>query len=157
MSDRVTESVRKQCRSAWAMVENAMLVCGDEQWKKARENSFCVPAAAIVHIIETFDYYVDEAPSSFYWSRLADVEQSPPSALPDKTAVAAYLGQTRDKVNQWFDRAETDGLNLPDDVFRTDFTAPIERVIYALRHLQHHLGQLSLELQLRGMEAVTWE
>ena len=155
--DRITKSLRKQCRSAWIMVEDAIDKCEESEWRKPAAIPFFVPARIILHIIQTFDYYVDTTPKQFNWHRFGDWENASAEELPGKESLRSYLQKIRKKANSWLDAARGEGLDISDDVFRTDFEAPVERLIYAIRHLHHHLGQLSFDLQLRKGSEILWD
>ena len=155
--DRAIKSFRKQCRSAWIMVEDAIDKCEESEWRKPAAIPFFVPARIILHAIQAFDYYVDAKPKQFNWLRFGDWENASADELPDRAGLRSYLQEVREKADSWLDEARDEGLDMADDVFQTDFEAPVERLIYAVRHLQHHLGQLSLDLQLRKSGEIVWD
>jgi hypothetical protein len=49
-----------------------------------------------------------------------------------------------------------DQLNAADDYDETDFRTVTHRLMYGLRHVQHHVGKLTAYLNLEGIPLNHW-
>ena len=88
---------------------------------------------------------------------LGDRENASAEELPDKASLRSHLQKIRKKANPWIDAARGEGLDISDDVLLTDFEAPVERLVYAIPHFHHQIGQLSFDLQLRKGSEILWD
>lgn len=154
--DLIIESFRKQYNSMWQMCIEAITICDQSNWKREIDHNFFVPSRILLHITETVDYYLDEDPKNFPWGSIADVENCSSINLPTKKIIKDYIRRIKTKSFTWLTDRENRNINLPENIFNTDWETDIERAIYALRHSQHHLGQLSLDLQRRGLKEINW-
>ncbi len=157
MNKNMLNSFRKQYASMWKMLDDGLDKTGDEIWKKNVDISFFVPARLLLHIIETIDYYFDNNPGEFKWNTVCDWEHVEDTRLESKKDLKEYEAKVKEKVKQWFNAKENVDLNAPEQTFKTDWATDLERAIYVLRHTQHHLGQLSHDLQRRGYEEIQWD
>ena len=73
--------------------------------------------------------------------------------VPDQDTQKAYLAQVRAKTAAWFDRIAPTGLAATDD----EGTTALEQIVYALRHLQHHTGEVFAYQKVCGIEVRGWE
>lgn len=155
--DRILVSMRKQFESFWSMFFSVFDVCTPEEWREAGVEAFATPARLMLHIVETVDYYFDAEPEAFDWGREGDWRHDAVKALPSEGAMRDYAREVRHKTEDWFTYHEAEDCNAHESTFGTDWETDLERVVYVLRHSQHHLGQLSLELQRRGLPEILWE
>ena len=64
--------------------------------------------------------------------------------------------QTRAYVDEVFDVLTIDELNGPDDYDESTFRTVYHRLMYGLRHGQHHIGKLTAYLNLEGVQLDHW-
>jgi hypothetical protein len=84
-----------------------------------------------------------------------ELEERVQVLLYDKPAIKAYLMHCREKASQAI-RAESDeSLRAPCGFARKPFSRA-ELYVLNIRHLQHHVAQLSLRLRLDANESVSW-
>jgi len=157
MHENILTSFRKQYESMWKMLDDGIRKTNDTIWKQNVDISFFVPARLLLHIVETIDYYFDSNPKEFVWNTLCDWENVEDTGLESKEELRSYEEKVKEKVYQWFEAKEAADLNAPEHTFHTDWATDLERAIYVLRHTQHHLGQLSHDLQRRGYEEINWD
>ena len=75
--------------------------------------------------------------------------------LYDKPAIKAYLMHCRNKVSQVIAAETEDTLQAPCGFARKAFSRA-ELYVVNIRHIQHHVAQLSLRLRLDAKESIPW-
>jgi hypothetical protein len=83
-----------------------------------------------------------------------DWEEHDSSKLPSQEQLLAYLDQVEMAVASFLSEAD---LNSAEAMFRWTGATMLSRAIYNLRHLQHHLAELCLEMHCRGLQAPDWQ
>jgi uncharacterized damage-inducible protein DinB len=157
MSVSITEDLKRQFDSSWRMLREGIAACPETEWRTENGDVFFVPARLAFHVIQTVDFYAS-ACGQFDWQRFGfNWENARDSALPEKTTVLDYLDEVDIKSAQFIDKLGVDGLTATDEAFGPHHACPMERLIYALRHSHHHIGQLSLELQRRNLPEISWQ
>lgn len=114
------------------------------------------PAAQAYHLLESVDFFAGDLPSDqFSWGQRfgVDWECEDPDMLPSQVQVKAYLDEVEGKLADWFEKAD---LFAPESLFQWTGQNRLERSLYSLRHAQHHVGELSRELEIRGLSGPRW-
>jgi hypothetical protein len=138
------------------MLEDGIEKCPDDQWTKVLDDTFFVPVRIAFHVIQSIDYYVSIDSDGFDWKAFDfNWKEDAPEVLLDKPGTIEYLTQVKAKVASNLDLSDT-ALMGSDETFSPRFSSPLERLVYAARHAHHHIGQLSLDLQRRGLAEITW-
>ena len=75
----------------------------------------------------------------------------------DREQALRYAAQTRAYIDKVFDALTLDELHRPDNYDETDFRSVYHRLMYGLRHGQHHVGKLTAYLNLEGIELHHWK
>lgn len=145
----------QQFGAAIQMLENAIVACPIEVWATdQREFDFWYNA---FHTIFWLDFYSSDSRESFQPTEPFGVTDLDPSGLlPERvftrSELLAYLGLARQKCRQRIQQLE------PERIFKVgsrDFTH-LELLLYNLRHVQHHVGQLNQLLRQRTYDAPRW-
>ena len=155
MLETIKSLLWQQFGAAIQMLENAMTACPDEVWASEDwQFDFWYNA---FHTIFWLDFYSSDSRESFIPTEPFGVTDLDPSgALPERvftrTELLAYLQLARQKCRQRIADLE------PERIFKVgsrDFNH-LELLLYNLRHVQHHVGQLNLLLRQRTVDAPRW-
>jgi hypothetical protein len=144
-------------RAVFQMLHKAIELCPDELWnQRTDEPPFWQQA---YHTIHGTDFYLSDSPGS---SRLAtpvedevtDLKHISASA-PSRQEVLDYLEEVSkecDKTLEKLASAPLDGEN------KFPWTGPTlaHRMIYNIRHAQHHVGRLNSILARKTGKAAEW-
>lgn len=82
---------------------------------------------------------------------------TPPNNICDRNQALRYAAQTRTYVDQVFEALTLDELNGADHYDETGFRSVYHRLMYGLRHGQHHVGKLSAYLNMEGVQLDHWK
>jgi DinB superfamily len=148
----------RQLGAAIDMLENAMRACPDELWNGgARQPEFWYVA---YHTLFFLDLYLSDTiegftpPAPFSLSEL-DPDGAMPERVYTKSELGTYLQHTRNKY-----RSVLEGLTEEQGarVYKTPWLelSFAELLLYTLRHVQHHAGQLNLMLRQETGSAPRW-
>lgn len=145
----------QQFGAAIDMLENAILACPEDVWASdKREFDFWYNA---YHAIFWLDFYLSDSRETFVPTEPFGVTEFDPSGLlPERvftpTELFNYLELAREKCKQRITNLE------PMRIYNTgirEFTH-LELLLYNLRHVQHHVGQLNQLLRQRTDDAPRW-
>lgn len=153
-STPATDALKRQFACVHKMLREAVNLCPADQWRQARHDFF-VPARLAFHIVQATDFHLDDHPKDFNWNRGGiNWEDSPPADLPDQPTLLAYLTAVEAKIHACLDRLADAGLWQAD--YAGFFPTAIDHLLYTLRHIQHHTGQINAELKQRGLKPARW-
>ncbi|MBN1284644.1 MAG: DinB family protein [Anaerolineae bacterium] len=150
-------SLADQFKRVWEQVRDAIAHCTDAEWRRSDLREF-VPAGLACHLVETVEFYVAPSPDDFPWTACwggANWETDDPETLPGRAVVLAHIDQLEPKVDAWLRGAPDEAL-LGENTFPWTGANPMERMIYTLRHSQHHLAEINEELTRRGLPPADW-
>lgn len=145
----------QQFGAAIDMLENAIVACPDQVWASEDwQFDFWYNA---FHTIFWLDFYSAGSRESFKPTEPFGVTDLDPSGLlPERVFTRAelltYLELAKQKCKQRIRQLE------PTRIFKVgsqDFTH-LELLLYNLRHVQHHVGQLDQLLRQRTDDAPRW-
>ncbi len=149
-----TAPLQRQFAVAHKMLRAAITHCPPDAWRQARHDFF-VPARLAFHIVQATDFHLDTQPNAFPWDRFGFAwEDAPATALPDQTQLLAYLTEVEAKLAALLPRLAETGLLAPD--YAGSFPTALDHLLYTLRHIQHHTGQINAELKIRGLKPAAW-
>jgi hypothetical protein len=154
--DRIAEALSDQFTRAWGMFREAVLAFPADEWRKG-EMDYLRPAGVALHVVETADFYAgDQSADEFPWGGRFGVgwEDRRSERLPTQEQLIGYLDEVEKKVEAWL--RSTDFLSQEQQF---PHTGPIilGRAMYLLRHNQHHLAEMGLELTRRGFQGPGWK
>lgn len=158
MSAPWKESVAGQFGAALAMLENAIVACPDDAWDAAgREPRFWYVAS---HTLFWTDYYLAGTDRGFAPPPPFGLEElDPAGVMPPRTytkaELLAYLEHGRRRLAARLDALDDAAAAEPCGYAGKHFSA-LELLLYNLRHVQHHAGQLQMLLRQAGHEPPRW-
>ena len=153
----IGEELAEQFRRSWLMLRGAVDECTDEIWR-TDDGPEKAPARWALHVIEAADFYIGESPDSFRWSGRfeADWEGAPAERLPSRDQILEYLSEVEPRMDDWLRGLSDEALTSQPNPFPWTGATPLGRMLYLLRHNQHHIGQMMVALERRGRGAVAW-
>ena len=75
----------------------------------------------------------------------------------EQAEALGYAAQTAAYIDTVFDAMTFDVLCASDHYDETDFRSVYHRLMYGLRHVQHHVGKLTAYLNLQGIQLHHWK
>ncbi|GBL35809.1 hypothetical protein EMGBS15_14040 [Filimonas sp.] len=137
------------------MLENSLLACPDALWDT--EEKFWYTA---YHTLFYLDYYLSEEPDDFSPpSPFTLSEFNPEGEMPErvysKTELLAYLSHNRKKCHHLIASFTDESAAKRFVNAYRDYSLP-EMLLYNMRHVQHHTGQLNQLLRQGGTDAPRW-
>ncbi len=153
----LTRALIREHTEAFRMFRDAVNRLDDEQWGKGEPTWTEVPARIAFHTLYCADFYISPGNDQYIMSN-RDVQWwiVPIDQLPNQK-------ETLDLIDT-IEQATVDYLTTNGDVgLLTEKAASARReqtraewLTYALRHLSHHVAQLSAECKRRGLGAADW-
>ncbi|MGH2666447.1 DinB family protein [Flavobacterium sp.] len=155
MDASLRESLWKQFGATIDMLGNAITICPEDLW-----NSHIKYWYSSYHTIFYLDYYLSEEPENFMPpSPFTLSEFDPDGAYPDKVyskkELLDYLEFARKKC---FDLIDGLTEEKAKQRFINEYRnySIFEMLLYNMRHVQHHVGQLNLLLRQDINDAPKW-
>jgi len=150
-----TQALSDQFRRTLVMFENAVRAYPAEEWRRG-DLPYLRPSGLAYHMVETMAFYVSGQPAdTFNWAQLeVDWETADSENLPDQAALLNYLAVVKPTLETWL--AQTD-FTAPETSYPWTGPNVLGRAMYLLRHNQHHVSELYLELTRRGLPCPDWE
>jgi hypothetical protein len=149
------EALADQFLRALRMMRGAIEAFPAEEWRKG-DTPYQRPAGLAMHALDSTDGYTALNTEQSGQRGIAGVDWADPDAskLLSQEEALAFLDRTEQHVAEFL--AEAD-LSAPEEMYRWTGSALLSRAVYSLRHLQHHLAEMCLELHRRGIEAPGWQ
>ncbi len=151
----LAESLADQFLRTLFMLRAAIDTFPEDSWLEG-ETLYQRPAGQALHIVQTIDFYsaIKRGERSEDQLSQANWEERDPSKLPSQKDLLRYLDVVEERLAKFI--AETD-LQADETLFPwTGFTT-LSRALYALRHTQHHLADMAMELQRRKLRPPSWQ
>lgn len=153
----LVDALQAEYDEAFRMFRDAVQRLDDEQWGLGRPTWTEVPARTARHTLLCAAFYIAPSREGFDWQPDGQKYwECPVEALPGRQATLEEIdriaGATRDYL-----------AGHSDDELCTRLAAAsrgktrVHWMIYALRHLTHHVAQLSGQCKQRGLAAAAWE
>jgi hypothetical protein len=153
--EAIRHSVRDQFGASLDMLENAINACTESVWKN--DLSF---SRLSYHTLFFLDYYLTLQPVGFAPPLPfvhSEFEDEPAAEVFRQPEILDYLHTCRAKMglvlselteelaqSRWINESHTMNYSV------------LEILLYNLRHVQHHVGQLNVILRKNGIEAPDW-
>ena len=158
IDDSFREAIRRQLGAAIDMLGNAVAACPDRLWDDGSGlHAFWYLA---YHTLFWLDLYLSGSVEGFAPPPPFSLEELDPAGIiPDppctKDELGGYLAHCRRRM-----QAAVDGLTDETAARRCRFgwgeAGYLELLLYNLRHVQHHVGQLNLMLRREAGSAPRW-
>jgi hypothetical protein len=131
----------------------------DDEWRKG-DIDYLIPARHLMHVAVADDVFSKDTPvdqyDSLQWFGVGEWE-TPPQDLPTKEQALIKLAEIRANVEQRLTTLDDATLLEPEQVHSWTGQTRIGKLLYNLRHIQHHLGEVNAKMIRRGMAGVGWK
>ena len=141
--------------SMFRLAVQALPAGAADQWRLG-ESPCERPAGLALHLLDALDGYCALKPGEGSGAARFGVnwEDKDAAKLPDQAALLDYLDDVEVRLTAFL--AEADWA-APERLFPWTGATLLGRAAYTLRHTQHHLAELCLELHRRGIKAPDWQ
>ena len=148
-----------QYGAAIDMLENAVQACPEELWAdRSRNPQFWY---VVYHTLFWLDFYLTEPPEVFAPPPPFNMDEADPAGLmPErvytKGELLTYLAHGRHKCRSILEGLSVERARAPRGLGSKATGTFAELMLYNLRHVQHHTGQLNLILRQTVDDAPRW-
>jgi tetratricopeptide (TPR) repeat protein len=149
------EALADQFMRALSMFRLAVSAFPEEGWLEG-ETNYQRPAGMGLHILQTIDFYSAVRHGDRSGDDLTQInwQVRDASKLPSQKELLRSLDRVEKRLANFITAAE---LQAEEEIFPwTGFTV-FGRMMYTLRHTQHHLADMAMELQRRGLNPPSWQ
>ncbi len=149
------EALADQWLRTFFMLRNAIKSLPEADWLEG-ESLYQRPVSLALHILQSTDGYTALEPGEGSEDPLTQInwQERDTSKLPSQIAVLAYQDVVEKRMAKLLVKAE---LEAEERLFAWTGKTILSRIMYTLRHAQHHLADLAMELKRRGYEPPNWE
>ena len=153
----IVESCEKQLAKSFDMLRDVVGRLDDDQWHIGDGTWTEVPSRAAYHAVQCAEFYIwDTNAEPFEWAKDGlRCQDCPPQRLPGREELLKTIDRIEDQTRAWLRQRGDAGLVAPNDK-GADHACGLERMLYAARHMQHHVAQISHEAKRRGLGAAQW-
>jgi tetratricopeptide (TPR) repeat protein len=148
-----SEALADQSMRCLGMLRQAVKAFPAEEWRKGN-TLYQRPAGLAVHVLESTHGYSAMTPGEYAEGMGVEWEDKDSAKLPSQENVLAYLEQVEEAVAGFLARAD---LSAAEGLFPWTGATLLSRAGYMLRHVQHHVAEMCLELHRRGLQAPRWQ
>ena len=148
-----------QWTRVWDMWEEMIRTIPDDEWRKG-DVDYLVPARHLIHVLSCEDAFTEDIPLDQYDDfKLFEVREwgTPAEELVDRDEALSKLADVRVIVGERLAHLDDAALLEPEKVHPWSGQTRMGKMLYVLRHSQHHLGEVNAELSRRGIKAAIWE
>ena len=147
------EALADQFLRAFMMLREAIQAFPEAEWRKG-DTPYQRPAGLALHaLVSSRDYYALEPGDAEMADRFADWEDKDASRLLSQAEMLAYVDEVAMKAAEFLATAD---LTAEETQFRWAGSTLLGRAAYVLRHLEHHMAEMCLELHRRGFKSPQW-
>jgi len=152
----IGEIVARQYDRMWTSLRDAIAKLSDQQWRES-ECDWLAPVRLAYHLIEAADFYGADNVKGFQKGSLGgNWEYSPTADLPSPQQMLGLLDRVQPKMRAWLKGCSDQAFLAEQTDFPWTGETRLDQAIYALRHCQHHLGQINAELRHKGLPRGEW-
>lgn len=155
---RFVKAIEEQFRRTFKMWKEELRNIPAKEWRRG-EIDYLIPARHLCHLIVTADYYTGgKSPEEYDWNCYfgGDWESMTMEQLPRKSDALRKLSEFEEVLMSRFE-------DLSDeDLWKEEKQSPwtgknlAGKLLYLLRHSQHHVGEMHAELRRRGIKRASW-
>jgi hypothetical protein len=158
-TEALVASVKDQWARTWSMWEEMIQSIPDEEWARG-EIDYLIPARHLIHVTVGEDVFSANTPlDEFDQSKWFGVPawETAASDLPSKEIALGRLAVFRSTVEARLSQLTDEALLEPEEAHPWTGQTRMSKILFSLRHTQHHLGEINAELIRRGIEGVKWQ
>ncbi len=133
----LADALKAQFGKAFDVLAGAIGTFPPEQWQQG-QSPYDGPGRACLHALQCAEFYTtgDGATWENFGKRVWEMQDA---EVPSQQAQADYLTRCAKMTAKWIDRLASAGLDADSG---TDQGTNLGRICYAMRHLQHHVGEV---------------
>jgi hypothetical protein len=151
--------LQHQYRSTLTMLTSTIEGCPDEIWTKEFAG---VPFwREAYHALFWMHNFLGVQDKRFQFQPFGkDIDPrlfTPPNNTCEQAEALKYAAQTAAYIDETFGAMTLDVLGASDQYDESDFRSVYHRLMYGLRHVQHHAGKLTAYLNLGGIQLNHWK
>ncbi len=146
------DAMKRQFGNTFDVLEAAIKSFTPDQWIRGSA-PFNGPGRAAAHALLCAEGYTRDD-KSIREKFGMPVWQMSDADLPTQRQVVEYAAEARSKTMAWIDAMGDGGLSA--SCAEDKSTLGLERVVYALRHLQHHTGEICAYQKQCGLDPAPW-
>lgn len=151
----LAEAMADQFMRTLLMLRGAVQAFPPDEWRKG-DTPYQRPAGLALHAVSALVDCSLAKPGQKYSGVRIDVdwEDRDSSKLPTQQVLLEYLDAAEQALAHFLATVDLVG---PEEMYRWAGSTLLSRMAYYLRHTQHHLAELCLELHRRGLKAPDWQ
>jgi hypothetical protein len=156
--DPVIEGLRIQYQATMDMLALAVEHCPDGYWNRVfgDRSAFWKETYHMLHYLVKYAHGTEGCVYTPFGEQLDPSLLVPPSHTLSRDTILSYIAQTHDHLNRLFNELTPEQLVAPDTYAPKQFGTVINRLLYGLRHGQHHVGKLTGYLFSHGIDYDPW-
>jgi hypothetical protein len=149
------EALADQYLRLFSMLRVAIDRIPEEEWRKG-DSLYQRPASLALHLLQTVDFFsaLESGENSGDPLYLMNWQERDASRLPGKTAMLQYMDLVEARQAEFLTSAD---LGAEEQIFPWTGKTLLSRVLYNLRHAQHHFADLAMEMTHRGLNPPEWQ
>ena len=151
--------LKAQWARVWDMWKEMLSTIPDGEWSRG-DIDYLVPARQLIHSLVCADVFTADIPLDQYdparmfggtsWGMSS-------GGLPSKETALEKLTAVRAAVEERLAKLDDAALLEPEKPHPWAGQTRMCKMLYVLRHTQHHLGEVTAELSRRGIRVAAWE
>lgn len=152
------EGLRLQHRAVMDMLDLAVAHCPDAWWDRefGDASPFWKEIYHMLHYFVKYAHGVKGCVHTPFGEALDPSLRVRPAYALSRETVLEYLRETRDHLERLFQDITEEDLMDADTYAPEQFGTVIQRILYGLRHGQHHVGKLTGYLFSEGIDYDPW-
>jgi len=149
------EAVADQFMRMLSMFRIAVSAFSEEAWREG-DSLYQRPAGLALHIAQSIDFYSALKPGDRSEDPLTQIawEERDAAKLPSQKELLGYLDKVEVRLASFIAMSD---FQADEKLFPWTGITVLSRVQYNLRHAQHHLADMAMELQRRGFRPPDWQ
>lgn len=149
------EALADQFMRALSMFRLAVNSFPEEAWFDG-ETLYQRPAGLALHITQSVNFYSALKPGERSEDPLTQVnwQERDSSKLPSQDELLRFLDKVEERLANFILKSDFGGN---ESIFPWTGLTVLSRALYSLRHMQHHLADMAMELQRRGLRPPDWQ
>lgn len=157
--ESLVAELREQYHSTLIMLQSVLAGCPDKIWNmEFGRVTFWREAYHTLFWVHSFLGAQDKTFHPHPFGKDIDPRLfTPPNNTCERAEALQYAAQTRAYVDEVFDGLTLEELGQTDRYDESDFRSVYHRLMYGLRHGQHHVGKLTAYLNLEGVQLDHWK
>lgn len=163
----LVKALHAQFYRTYRMWKEELSKIPSRDWHKSTDD-YLHPSRQVIHTLQAIDCYTSNKDAFRYnWKQFFPLCQEPINPferewiekainLPGKKESLELLEQWWQKFFAYLKTLNDQDLVKPNKLHRHTGHTLFEKLIYILRHTQHHLGEINTDLRLRNLNRVDW-